>query len=164
MGAAISAIYEEASAPDEQERQKARQGLEVLQKGSLLQINLRPNCTTKTQVPGIRALRMSRYSNIGIKGVPKGNISGAIDNYLGTARTGLSSETSLKGGFKKIISTALKEVPFTTDAGEPEDRLRFELTWIARWLWRWNFVRKGFSDKYENALGCRPYHLERVDR
>ncbi|OTA81430.1 hypothetical protein M434DRAFT_37533 [Hypoxylon sp. CO27-5] len=169
MGAAISAIYQEMSAADEQERQKARQDLEVLQKAVEYKLSqfehrlherfLNPDAVAKTQVPGLRALRMSRYSNVGIKGTPEENVSGAIDNYLGTGRTGLSSEASLKDGFKKIVATTLKEILSNTDAGEHEKDAFFiyvqhnSVVRLDVMLWRWNFTGKGFSDKYENVLG-----------
>ncbi|KAI0835401.1 hypothetical protein F5Y06DRAFT_306190 [Hypoxylon sp. FL0890] len=169
MGAAISAIYEEASAADEQERQKARQDLEVLQKAVAYKLNqfedklrerfLNPDSVAKTQVPGLRALRISRYSNVGIKGAPEENVSGAIDNYLGTAKTGFSSEASLKDGFKKIVSTAMKDILSTTAAGEHEQEAFFvyvqhnSVIRLDVMLWRWNFTGNGFSDKYENVLG-----------
>ncbi|KAI1408585.1 hypothetical protein F5Y13DRAFT_194252 [Hypoxylon sp. FL1857] len=170
MGASISAVYEDVSAAEEQERQKARQDLEVLQKAVQYKLDqfenklherfLNPDSVAKTQVPGLRALRMSRYSNVGIRGAPEENVAGAIDSYLGTGKTRLNNEASLKDGFKKIVSEALKEILSTTEAGEHEKDAFFvyvqhnSVIRLGVMLWRWNFIGKGFSDKYENVLGC----------
>ncbi|KAI0883733.1 uncharacterized protein GGS22DRAFT_189699 [Annulohypoxylon maeteangense] len=138
MGAAISAVYASISDVDEQERQRARQDLEVLQRAveykldqfdsKITEMFLNPEAMSRTQVPGLRALRKSRYTSVGVKGT-------------------------------KIVSSALEGILSTTSAGEHEEQRFFvyvQYNAIIRldvMLWRWNFTGKGFSDKYENAFG-----------
>ncbi|KAI2463065.1 hypothetical protein F4781DRAFT_417860, partial [Annulohypoxylon bovei var. microspora] len=169
MGAALSAVYDGVSGADEQERQRTRQDLQVLQKAVEYKLNqfeskitemfLNSESTSRTQVPGLRALRKSRYTTVGIKGAPIENVSRAIDDYLSMGISGSSAGQDIRGGFKKIVSNALSVILSNTDAGEHEEQRFFvyvqhnAVVRLDVMLWRWNFTGKGFSDKYENALG-----------
>ncbi|KAI1212638.1 uncharacterized protein F4807DRAFT_472171 [Annulohypoxylon truncatum] len=169
MGAAISAVYTGISDADEQESRRTKQDLEVLQRAveykldqfdsKLTEMFLNSESSSRIQVPGLRALRKSRFTSVGIRGTPSENVSKAIDDYLSTGSAKPGTGEDIKNGFKKIVSSALDRILSTTSAGEHELHRFFvyvqhnAIIRLDVMLWRWNFTGKGFSDKYENALG-----------
>ncbi|KAI6083769.1 hypothetical protein F4821DRAFT_183967 [Hypoxylon rubiginosum] len=169
MGNSISAVLDESRGEDQETRQKTRQDLDVLQKAVDSKLNefdhkltdefLNQAATSRSDVPGMRAVRKTRLTHVGVKGTPDEMVSGAIDSHFPIGSAGIDSEDALRDGFKKIVATSLNAILSDTDAGEHEDRSYFFYVHhqaVARldiMLWRYNFVGKGFSDRYENALG-----------
>ncbi|KAI1454297.1 hypothetical protein F4805DRAFT_477657 [Annulohypoxylon moriforme] len=165
MGAAISTVYAGLSDADEQERQRTRQDLEVLQRAvahkldqfdsKITEMFLNSESVSRAQVPGLRALRKSRYASVGVKGNSFEDVSKAIDDYLSTSGT----QQDIRDGFKKLVFNSLRGILSATSAGEHEEQKFFvyvqhnAVVRLDVMLWRWNFTGKGFSDKYENAFG-----------
>ncbi|CAN8099638.1 unnamed protein product [Discula destructiva] len=169
MGQAISAARKEVAGIDEEAKKQAKLDLEVLTKAVDSQLNefeakldanfLNPLATSKIEVPGIRALRKTRFSKVGIKGEPNDMVSGAVDDFFSIGNAGVGTGDALKNGFKKIVTGALEIFLGKTDVGEFKENKYFvymmhnAVVRLDVMLWRWNFTGKGFSNTHENALG-----------
>jgi len=169
MGAAISAMRASLKAADDAEAQKTKQNLEILQQlvdskldkfeADLDAKFLNPASTAKLEVPGIRALRKTRYSTAAISDKPAEAISGAVDDFFSIGDQGTETGTAIKTGFKKVVTGALNVFLGNTEAGQKEETKYFiymlhnAIVRLDVKLWRWNFAGKGFSDTYQSVMG-----------
>ncbi|KAI4866166.1 hypothetical protein F4820DRAFT_447293 [Hypoxylon rubiginosum] len=166
MGNSISVILDKTRDEDEETRQKTRQDLDILHKAVDSQLNEFEHKLTDafldrdiTGAPGTRIMRRTRSTHVGIKDTPDEMVSEAMDSIFPTGSSGIDHEDALRDGFKIIVSVALNAILSNTDAGEHEENRYFvyvQRNTIVRldvMLWRYNFVGKGFSDRYENVLG-----------
>ncbi|KAJ3465617.1 hypothetical protein MRS44_006275 [Fusarium solani] len=169
MGQAITTVRSSLKLADEEARVKAKQDLDVLMQLCSSSLNefevkldakfLNPDATQKVDVPGIRALRKTRYHNLIVKDAPSKSISDAVDDFFKTGTGGSNTEDAVMGGFKKVITSALGPFMERTDVGQHKEEKYFiyvmhnAVIRLDVMLWRWNFAGKGFSDKYESALG-----------
>ncbi|RSL86022.1 hypothetical protein BHE90_015678 [Fusarium euwallaceae] len=168
MGQAITTVRGSLKLADEEARTKAEQDLDVLAqlcRSSLDEFEakvdakfLNPDTTQKIDVPGIRALRKTRYSNVIVKDAvePNKSVGDAVDDFLST---GTKTEDAVKEGFKKVVTSALRPFMERTEVGQHKEEKYFiyvmhnAVIRLDVMLWRWNFTSKGFSNIYESALG-----------
>ncbi|KAM6533444.1 hypothetical protein FALCPG4_006428 [Fusarium falciforme] len=169
MGQAITIVRSSIKLADEEARAKAEQDLDVLNQLCSSSLNefeakleakfLNPDATQKVDVPGIRALRKTRYHNLIVKDEPNKSIGDAFDDFFSTGTGGPSTGDAVKEGFKKVVTSALGPFMERTDVGQHKEEKYFiyvmynAVIRLDVMLWRWNFAGKGFSDKYESALG-----------
>ncbi|KAJ5242601.1 uncharacterized protein N7469_000928 [Penicillium citrinum] len=170
MGQVISAIRESVREADKVAEEKAKQDLDILQKLVDSKLNqfqhelnerfLNPDATSKTQVPGIRALRWERRSltNISDKVVePADSIGDTVDQFFSAG--GEKTSEAVKDGFKGVVKTALNVFLSNTEVGEFSEEKFFvymvhnTIIRVDVKLWRWNFAGEGFSSKYKSVLG-----------
>ncbi|RSL58025.1 hypothetical protein CEP54_008004 [Fusarium duplospermum] len=166
MGQAITTVRDSLKLVDEEAKVKATQDLDVLAqlcRSSLDEFEvkldakfLNPDTTQKIDVPGIRALRKTRYSSVIVKDAPNKSIGDAVDDFLST---GAGTGDAVKEGFKKVVTSALRPFMERTEVGQHKEEKYFiyvmhnAVIRLDVMLWRWNFASQGFSDIYENALG-----------
>ncbi|RMJ12973.1 hypothetical protein CDV36_007367 [Fusarium kuroshium] len=166
MGQAITTVRDSLKLADEEARTKAEQDLDVLAqlcRSSLDEFEakvdakfLNPDTTQKIDVPGIRALRKTRYSNVIVKDAPNKSVGDAVDDFLST---GTKTEDAVKEGFKKVVTSALRPFMERTEVGQHKEEKYFiyvmhnAVIRLDVMLWRWNFASKGFSNIYESSLG-----------
>ncbi|KAH7158354.1 hypothetical protein DER46DRAFT_685386 [Fusarium sp. MPI-SDFR-AT-0072] len=169
MGQAISAARSAIKEADEAANVKAKQDLDVLAKALDSQLNefeakidakfLNPASTEKLEIPGNRALRKVRYSEVKVKDAPSKDISGAVDEFFSIGNSGVDTKSAVLGGFKKIVHSALNAFMGNTEVGQHKEEKYFiymqhnAVVRLDVMLWRWNFSGKGFSDKCESAYG-----------
>ncbi|KAJ4149725.1 hypothetical protein NW754_001159 [Fusarium falciforme] len=188
MGQAIMTVRSSLKLADEEARAKAEQDLDVLNQLCSSSLNefeakleakfLDPDATQKVDVPGIRALRKTRYHNLIVKDEPNKSIGDAFDDFFSTGTGGPNTGDTVKEGFKvpssscsldvranhslawqKVVTSALGPFLERTDVGQHKEEKYFiyvmhnAVIRLDVMLWRWNFAGKGFSDKYESALG-----------
>lgn len=169
MGQAITTVRSSIKLADEEARAKAEQDLDVLNQLCSSSLNefeakleakfLNPDATQKVDVPGIRALRKARYHNLIVKDEPNQSIGDAFDDFFSIGTGGSKTGDAVKEGFKEVVTSALGSFMERTDVGQHKEEKYFiyvmynAVIRLDVMLWRWNFVGKGFSDKYESALG-----------
>ncbi|KAL8785472.1 MAG: hypothetical protein Q9195_008615 [Heterodermia aff. obscurata] len=169
MGAAISTARDALKEDDEAAQTKAKQDLDILQKmvdavldrydANLNEKFLNPDGTSKSEVPGIRALRRARFSTAEVSEKPAEGIDSAINSFFGAASGGGDTKSQVLDGFKKTVGSALNAFLGNTSAGQKEETKYFvymhhnAIVRLDVKLWRWNFEGKGFSDKYMSVLG-----------
>ncbi|KAI8679848.1 hypothetical protein NCS57_00263800 [Fusarium keratoplasticum] len=171
MGQAITTVRSAIKLADEEARAKAEQDLDVLNQLCSSSLNefeakleakfLNQDAAQKVDVPGIRALRKTRYHKLIVKDEvkPSKSIGDAIDEFFSTGTGGSNTGDAVKEGFKKVVTSALGPFMERTDVGQHKEEKYFiyvmhnAVIRLDVMLWRWNFAGKGFSDKYESALG-----------
>ncbi|KAL6353107.1 hypothetical protein LRP88_13595 [Fusarium phalaenopsidis] len=169
MGQAITRLHSSINLADEEARAKAKQDLDVLNQLCSSSLNefeakldakfLNSNSTQKVDVPGIRALRKTRYHNLIVKDEPNNSIGDAFDDFFSTGTGCSNTGDAVKEGFKKVVTSALGPFMERTDVGQHQEEKYFiyvmhnAVIRLDVMLWRWNFAGNGFSDKYESALG-----------
>ncbi|KAL2691896.1 hypothetical protein Neosp_002288 [[Neocosmospora] mangrovei] len=169
MGQSISTVRSSIKIADEEARTKAEQDLDVLNQLCNSSLNefeakldtkfLNPNASQKTDVPGIRALRKTRFHNLIVRDAPNKSIGDAVDDFFKIGTGGSNTEDAVMKGFKKVVTSALGPFMERTDVGQHKEERYFiyvmhnAVVRLDVMLWRWNFAGKGFSDKYESALG-----------
>ncbi|KAJ5388167.1 hypothetical protein N7509_010708 [Penicillium cosmopolitanum] len=167
MGQAISAMRESVKEADKIAEEKAKQELDILQKLVDSKLNefqfeinerfLNPDATSKTQVPGIRALRWERRSLTKISDNPADSISETVDQFFSAG--GEKTSNAVKEGFKGVVKTALNVFLGNVEVGEFSEEKFFvymvhnTIIRVDVKLWRWNFSGEGFSSKYKSVLG-----------
>lgn len=151
----------------EEQEEKAKQDLEILQKLVDAKLNqfqselnehfLNPDSSSKTQVPGIRALRWEKRAHANIEQRPDDCVEKAVDDFFDAGSK--NNPDAVKKGFKEVVKTALNVFLGNTEAGEiSEDKffvymLHNTIVRVDVKLWRWNLSGHSLSATHKSVLG-----------